>query len=518
MSRVCACLCALTPLVGVALADASPAGRAGALARLVDGETAAVVRVDFGRADLAAALGAVAGKVPEDGRGELELLAERIKEFQAAFTRAGGEEFIIVLSGPELPFPSYVAARPARGGGSDALGKLLIGLAGAGPGRRVETVGDYLIAGGPAAMERLTRGKPAARPELAAALEAAGDVPALGLLIPTDDQRRVFAEMGPSLHGYPGAAGTLARGVRWAAVGVDTKPGLRAKLTVQAADADTAGALAGLARRGLTALGGVTFRGERRTLKELLPKEFEQAAAALAPEVKGDRLVVTLDDPQAVTAVAALAGRAAPAPTGQAPAEVASEMKKIVIAMHRYEDANKSFPPHAIYSADGMPLLSWRVALLPNLGEMALHREFKLDEPWDSDHNKKLIARMPAVYRSPRLRDRRPGVTTFLAPVGEHLFMTGTAKATTIADIIDGTVNTIALVDASDERAVEWTRPADLVVDRADPWKGLLGHYPRFFVAGMADASVRAVPKTVSAATLWAAFTGDGGEVLGKDW
>jgi hypothetical protein len=125
---------------------------------------------------------------------------------------------------------------------------------------------------------------------------------------------------------------------------------------------------------------------------------------------------------------------------------------------------------------------------------------------------------MPAVYRSPRLRDKRPGVTTYLAPVGDHLFMTGASKGLSIAGMTDGTSNTIALVDAADERAVEWTRPADLAVERSDPWRGLLGHYPNFFVVGMADGSARAVPKTVSAATLWAAFTRDGGEVLGKDW
>src|SRR5205823_10918869 len=48
----------------------------------------------------------------------------------------------------------------------------------------------------------------------------------------------------------------------------------------------------------------------------------------------------------------------------------------------------------------GKPLLSWRVHLLPFLEQDNLYKQFHLDEPWDSEHNKKLIARMPPVYRS----------------------------------------------------------------------------------------------------------------------
>ena len=50
---------------------------------------------------------------------------------------------------------------------------------------------------------------------------------------------------------------------------------------------------------------------------------------------------------------------------------------------------------------DGKPLLSWRVKLLPYLEQGALYKEFHLDEPWDSEHNKKLRATVPATYRSP---------------------------------------------------------------------------------------------------------------------
>ena len=39
--------------------------------------------------------------------------------------------------------------------------------------------------------------------------------------------------------------------------------------------------------------------------------------------------------------------------------------------------------------------------MLPYVEEGELFKEFKLDEPWDSEHNKKLLARMPKVYAIP---------------------------------------------------------------------------------------------------------------------
>ena len=60
-------------------------------------------------------------------------------------------------------------------------------------------------------------------------------------------------------------------------------------------------------------------------------------------------------------------------------------------------------PPTALADPKGKRLLSWRVAILPYLGEQNLYNQFKLDEPWDNDNNKKLLAQMPAVYGADRV-------------------------------------------------------------------------------------------------------------------
>jgi hypothetical protein len=54
-------------------------------------------------------------------------------------------------------------------------------------------------------------------------------------------------------------------------------------------------------------------------------------------------------------------------------------------AMLAYHKKNGRLPAPALRDKDGKQLLSWRVALLPFLGEMELYKQFHLDEPWDSE-------------------------------------------------------------------------------------------------------------------------------------
>ncbi|HMC89933.1 MAG TPA: DUF1559 domain-containing protein, partial [Gemmataceae bacterium] len=73
----------------------------------------------------------------------------------------------------------------------------------------------------------------------------------------------------------------------------------------------------------------------------------------------------------------------------------ANNLKQLGLALHNYHDTYGRFPAVANFDKDGKPLLSWRVHLLPFLDEGQLYREFHLNEPWDSAHNKKLVSRLP---------------------------------------------------------------------------------------------------------------------------
>src|SRR5205807_5126217 len=78
-----------------------------------------------------------------------------------------------------------------------------------------------------------------------------------------------------------------------------------------------------------------------------------------------------------------------------------NNLRQIAIAMHSYHGTHNEFPAAYSTSKDGKPLLSWRVEILPYIEQGALFNEFHLDEPWDSEHNKKLIERMPTIFAAP---------------------------------------------------------------------------------------------------------------------
>jgi hypothetical protein len=192
-----------------------------------------------------------------------------------------------------------------------------------------------------------------------------------------------------------------------------------------------------------------------------------------------------------------------------------NNLKQMMLALLNHESAKREFPAHAIYSEDGKPLLSWRIKILPYIEEQALYEQFHLDEPWDSEHNRALIPRMPQVFANPNLK-LEPGKTNYLGVVGKECFFNGTEKGVKIREITDGTSKTIALVEADPDKAVEWTKPDDFHVDPNNPSAGL-GHLrPGGWIAGFCDGSVQFINNGVDQGVLQALFTIAGGEVVDR--
>src|SRR6478735_1777869 len=71
-------------------------------------------------------------------------------------------------------------------------------------------------------------------------------------------------------------------------------------------------------------------------------------------------------------------------------ASCANNLHSIAIAIQQYNDNYGCYPPPFIADADGKPMHSWRVLLLPYLEQKALHRQYRFDEPWDGPNNLKL--------------------------------------------------------------------------------------------------------------------------------
>jgi len=154
---------------------------------------------------------------------------------------------------------------------------------------------------------------------------------------------------------------------------------------------------------------------------------------------------------------------------------------------------------------------AWRVLILPFLDRQDLYQQFHLDEPWDSEHNKKLIAKMPAVFRGDPKDGVPEGHTTVIVFTGEGTPF-GMEKAPSFRDFTDGTSNTIAFVAAGPDKAVPWTKPQDLPFDPANPIAALGKISDRGFIVALFDGSVHRLPKNIPAATLKALITHASGE------
>ncbi|HQU45062.1 MAG TPA: DUF1559 domain-containing protein [Pirellulales bacterium] len=195
-------------------------------------------------------------------------------------------------------------------------------------------------------------------------------------------------------------------------------------------------------------------------------------------------------------------------------AQSTNNLKQIGLAMHNFHDVYNHLPPRAVFK-NGKPLLSWRVAILPFVEQQALYNQFHLDEPWDSDHNRALIEKMPPVYVNPKLDARlsQAGQTNYVAPTGANTLFDG-ERGASFKDITDGTSNTLMAVEANADRAVIWTKPDDLEVDPDRPLQGL-GQFQRgFFMALFADGSVRPIQTTIDLKTLANLFNRHDGQAV----
>ncbi len=198
-------------------------------------------------------------------------------------------------------------------------------------------------------------------------------------------------------------------------------------------------------------------------------------------------------------------------------------VKEIGLAFQSAASANQDIMPLAIVNADGRPLLSWRVALLPYLGEEALYREFHLDEPWDSPHNLTLLPRIPRIYQCLRA-PTDVGITPYVAAAGPGMFfdapepIPGTQTiGVSIGAISDGTANTILLFELGQNDGVPWTSPEEVTVDideAIDLFREAQVNHPGVRMTLFGDGSVRTVAQQHDAKTLRAMFTRDGGDTV----
>ncbi len=76
-----------------------------------------------------------------------------------------------------------------------------------------------------------------------------------------------------------------------------------------------------------------------------------------------------------------------------------NKVKQIALALHNYHDVHKTFPWACTYGDDGVPMHSWRMALVPFLEQGPLYDRYDYREPWNGPNNGQLGDDIPDSWR-----------------------------------------------------------------------------------------------------------------------
>jgi hypothetical protein len=485
------------------------AARAKTIAPFVDDTTAAVAHVDLTRL-AAGPIVEFIGQLFPDVKNQPGLPAEakRIGQLVESVVKSGGKDVYFTVSlGARGRFPSVLAVIPMAANGDEMAILAALEI----PAKSARRVGDALVIRLPPMDNLPIEIHASPRPELTAAFAAAGEGTAQAVLIPPAYTRRVVEELMPQLPKEVGngPSSVLTRGISWAAVGLDLPPHLALRAVIKSQDAQSAAALKAKWAEILR------LAGQDQEVRRAIP-QFDRLATLLTPQVEADRLVLNLDSPSATieTLVAALATPVGKARDAARRTQSMNNLKQTALAMHMFYQVHRHLPAAATCNAQGKPLLSWRVYILPYIEQVQLYNQFHLDEPWDSPHNKPLISKMPAVFRSPASKAEN-GKTNYLVPVGDGALYGSSSDTPKFEDVKDGLSQTIMMVEVDDVHAVTWTRPDDYAFDPKDPKKGIGSLYAGGFIAAFGDGSIRFLSGSIDTKTLDALFTRAGGEAVG---
>ena len=194
-----------------------------------------------------------------------------------------------------------------------------------------------------------------------------------------------------------------------------------------------------------------------------------------------------------------------------------NNLQQISVALHNYHNVYGCFPPAYVTGENGRPMHSWRVLILPYLGEKSLYARYDFTEPWDGPDNHTLAGVQLPVFNCLGERDKPSTMTCYVAVVGPETAWPG-GTSTKLSDFSDGPRDTILVVEVANS-GIHWMEPRDLHVIQMAPGinragQGISSSHPFGAQVAFADGSVHFVAEYVSPETLRAMVTIDGGETI----
>ncbi len=140
-------------------------------------------------------------------------------------------------------------------------------------------------------------------------------------------------------------------------------------------------------------------------------------------------------------------------------------IKQIMLALHEYHDVYGAFPPAYLADAEGRPMHSWRVLILPFLGRQDLYELYDFSQPWNSPANRSLMAQAPLDFMCPSDTARAPGDASYFLVAGDGTPW-ASGHAPSIEEFTGRPAERIVLVEVANS-GIPWTEPRDISLNEA---------------------------------------------------
>jgi hypothetical protein len=333
------------------------------------------------------------------------------------------------------------------------------------------------------------------RTDIVQGFDDMGSLPFGAMLFPSKDNPLDLAKIFPSLkraNGKEHEVHGILNGLKLVTLGMYLDP-WRIQMVIQTEDRELANDVHKSILKAIQSIPDLVQAQVEEVGKDPVFKAL--AAMVKSVSIMDDKVTIVITDFDPYFEIAARINE-----QNQAKAAAAQSMgkvKNIATALLAYHKDKGKFPPAATLSKEGKPLLSWRVQILPYLGHNLLYKQFKQNEPWDSEQNKKLIRRIPPSFRETQ-DDLNKGTTPFQAPVGLATIFPPGGTGTNSIQIINELSNTIMIVKVPEDKSAIWTKPEDWEIDVNLSAKDLLKGFTNAIVFACADGEVKTMPLKVA--------------------